>query len=181
MILSGIAIWKPVQTYPLELLFGGFQGARVVHFIVMAGIVFFLIVHVALTLLVPRTLLAMVVGRATEPRHRHIGGRAMTLARRQLLRGGLSLGALTLLTGCDLSDHDDGAARAGAFLRMERQGAGGVVQPAASGADVSRSDGGEGFPLQRVVRPGEGAAPRSCRLSAAARRPDRQQAAVDRR
>jgi thiosulfate reductase cytochrome b subunit len=69
MILSGIAIWKPVQSYPLELLFGGFQGARVVHFLVMAGIVFFLLVHVALTLLVPRTLLAMVVGRATELRH----------------------------------------------------------------------------------------------------------------
>jgi thiosulfate reductase cytochrome b subunit len=69
MILSGIAIWKPVQSYPLELLFGGFQGARVVHFLGMAGIVLFLIVHVALTLLVPRTLLAMVIGRATEPRH----------------------------------------------------------------------------------------------------------------
>ena len=69
MIISGIAIWKPVQTYPLELVFGGFQGARVVHFIGMAGIVFFLIVHVALTLLVPRTLLAMVVGCATAPRH----------------------------------------------------------------------------------------------------------------
>jgi len=68
MILSGIAIWKPVQSYPLELLFGGFQGARVVHFLVMAGIVFFLLVHVGLTLLVPRTLLAMVVGRATELR-----------------------------------------------------------------------------------------------------------------
>ena len=68
MILSGLAIWKPVQTYPLELLFGGFQGARLVHFIVMAGIVLFLIVHVALTLLVPRTLQAMVLGRATEPR-----------------------------------------------------------------------------------------------------------------
>jgi thiosulfate reductase cytochrome b subunit len=67
MILSGVAIWKPVQTYPLELLFGGFQGARLVHFLVMAGIVFFLIIHVALTLLVPRTLLAMVVGRATAP------------------------------------------------------------------------------------------------------------------
>ena len=26
MILSGIAIWKPVQTYPLELLFGGIPG-----------------------------------------------------------------------------------------------------------------------------------------------------------
>ena len=69
MMVSGIAIWKPVQTYPLELLFGGFQGARLVHFIGMAGILFFLIVHVALTLLVPRTLLAMVVGRATAPRH----------------------------------------------------------------------------------------------------------------
>jgi DMSO/TMAO reductase YedYZ molybdopterin-dependent catalytic subunit len=30
----------------------------------------------------------------------------MTLARRGLLRGGISLGALTLLTGCDLSDDD---------------------------------------------------------------------------
>ena|SRR5690242_13792139 len=69
MILSGVAIWKPVQTYPLELLFGGFQGARLVHFMVMAGIVLFLLVHVALTFLVPRTLLAMVFGRATEPRH----------------------------------------------------------------------------------------------------------------
>lgn len=69
MILSGIAIWKPVQTYPLELLFGGFQGARLVHFIVMSGIVLFLLVHVALTLVVPRTLLAMVAGRATEARH----------------------------------------------------------------------------------------------------------------
>jgi hypothetical protein len=30
----------------------------------------------------------------------------MTLARRTMLRGGLSVGALTLLTGCDLSDDD---------------------------------------------------------------------------
>jgi thiosulfate reductase cytochrome b subunit len=69
MILSGLAIWKPVQTYPLELLFGGFQGARVVHFLVMTGIVFFILIHVGLTLVVPRTLLAMVAGRAAEPRH----------------------------------------------------------------------------------------------------------------
>ena len=46
-----------------------FQGARLVHFIVMVGIVLFILVHVGLTLIVPRTLLAMVVGRATEPRH----------------------------------------------------------------------------------------------------------------
>ena len=69
IILSCIPIWKPVQTCPLELLFGGFQGARLVHCIVMVGIVLFILVHVGLTLIVSRTLLAMVVGRATEPRH----------------------------------------------------------------------------------------------------------------
>jgi thiosulfate reductase cytochrome b subunit len=40
-----------------------------VHFIVMAGIVLFILVHVGLPLIVPRMLLAMVAGRATEPRH----------------------------------------------------------------------------------------------------------------
>jgi thiosulfate reductase cytochrome b subunit len=69
MIVSGIAIWKPVQTYPLEVLFGGFQGARLVHFLAMIGIVLFLVVHVALVVLVPRTLLAMVLGKATAPAH----------------------------------------------------------------------------------------------------------------
>ena len=42
MLVSGIAIWKPVQTYPLEALFGGFQGARIVHFLGMSLIVGFL-------------------------------------------------------------------------------------------------------------------------------------------
>ncbi len=67
MLLSGIAIWKPVQTYPLEVLFGGFQGARIVHFLGMSLIVAFLVVHVALVILVPRTFVAMVTGRAAEP------------------------------------------------------------------------------------------------------------------
>ncbi|HVC62797.1 MAG TPA: cytochrome b/b6 domain-containing protein [Acetobacteraceae bacterium] len=71
MLLSGIAIWKPVQTYPLVRLFGGFQGARVVHFLGMSAIVAFLLVHVALVILVPRSFIAMVTGRAAEPvRHR---------------------------------------------------------------------------------------------------------------
>jgi thiosulfate reductase cytochrome b subunit len=69
MLLSGVAIWKPVQTYPLEVLFGGFQGARVVHFLGMAGIVAFLLVHIALVALVPSTLVAMVLGKATAPAH----------------------------------------------------------------------------------------------------------------
>jgi thiosulfate reductase cytochrome b subunit len=67
MLLSGVAIWKPVQTYPLEVLFGGFQGARIVHFLGMSAIVAFLMVHIALVILVPRTFVAMVTGRAAEP------------------------------------------------------------------------------------------------------------------
>jgi thiosulfate reductase cytochrome b subunit len=64
VIVSGIAMWKPVQTYPLEALMGGFQGARIVHFICMAGIVGFICVHLALVALVPSTLKAMITGRA---------------------------------------------------------------------------------------------------------------------
>jgi thiosulfate reductase cytochrome b subunit len=66
MLLSGVAIWKPVQTYPLETLFGGFQGARIVHFVFMAGIAFFIVIHVALVILVPKTFVAMTLGRATH-------------------------------------------------------------------------------------------------------------------
>jgi thiosulfate reductase cytochrome b subunit len=69
MLVSGIAIWKPVQTFPLEVLFGGFQGARLVHFLGMAGICGFLVVHVALVVLVPKTFVAMVLGRVTGPPH----------------------------------------------------------------------------------------------------------------
>ncbi len=69
MLISGIAIWKPVQTYPLEVVFGGFQGARLVHFLGMAGIVAFMLVHVALVILVPKTFVAMVLGRATAKPH----------------------------------------------------------------------------------------------------------------
>jgi len=69
MILSGLAIWKPVQTYPLELAFGGFQGARLVHFLMMTAIVLFLVVHVTLVVLVPKTFVAMVIGRASERSH----------------------------------------------------------------------------------------------------------------
>lgn len=69
MVVSGIAIWKPVQTYPLEVAFGGFEGARIVHFFGMAVIVGFLVIHVALVVLVPKTLVAMVLGRATAVSH----------------------------------------------------------------------------------------------------------------
>ncbi|MBI1207592.1 MAG: cytochrome b/b6 domain-containing protein [Azospirillum sp.] len=61
-LLSGLAIWKPVQFQELTALFTGFQGARLAHFLFMAGIVLFLVVHVCLALMVPRTLVAMVTG-----------------------------------------------------------------------------------------------------------------------
>ena len=61
-VVSGLAIWKPVQFSGLVSLLGGFQGARLVHFVGMAILVGFLAVHVALALLVPRTLWAMLAG-----------------------------------------------------------------------------------------------------------------------
>ena len=61
-VVTGLAIWQPIQFSRLVSLLGGFQGARVLHFAGMAVIVGFLIVHVALALLVPKTLWAMVAG-----------------------------------------------------------------------------------------------------------------------
>ena len=63
IVLSGIAIWKPVQFQELTWLFGGYDAARYVHFFAMAAIVGFLVVHIVLALLVPRSLKAMVVGK----------------------------------------------------------------------------------------------------------------------
>ncbi len=69
MLLSGLAIWKPVQLAPLTALFGGFQGARLVHFIFMSALALFVVVHLTLVALVPKTLLAMLVGHASAPIH----------------------------------------------------------------------------------------------------------------
>jgi thiosulfate reductase cytochrome b subunit len=62
IVLSGISIWKPVQLQELTALFGGYDFARYVHFFAMAAIVGFLVVHVALALIVPKNLRAMVIG-----------------------------------------------------------------------------------------------------------------------
>ena len=39
IVLSGLAIWKPVQLQELTALFGGYDAARYVHFFAMAAIV----------------------------------------------------------------------------------------------------------------------------------------------
>jgi thiosulfate reductase cytochrome b subunit len=63
IVLSGLSIWKPVQLQWLTALFGGYDVARYVHFICMSAIVAFMVVHVALALLVPKSLRAMIIGR----------------------------------------------------------------------------------------------------------------------
>jgi thiosulfate reductase cytochrome b subunit len=63
IVLSGLSIWKPVQLQYLTALFGGYDVARYVHFICMALICAFLVVHVVLALLVPKSLRAMIIGR----------------------------------------------------------------------------------------------------------------------
>ncbi|MBX9829907.1 MAG: cytochrome b/b6 domain-containing protein [Xanthobacteraceae bacterium] len=64
IVLSGLSIWKPIQLQELTALFGGYDAARYVHFFAMAAITGFLVVHVLLALIVPKSLKAMVTGRS---------------------------------------------------------------------------------------------------------------------
>jgi thiosulfate reductase cytochrome b subunit len=66
-VITGWVIWKPIQLSELTQLFYSFQGARLVHFVGMAAIVGFLVVHVALALLVPKTIGAMITGGPPAP------------------------------------------------------------------------------------------------------------------
>ena len=63
LVVSGLVLWKSVQ-FPLlrELMFG-YEGARLVHFFAMAALAAFIVIHLAMALLVPRTLLYMTRGR----------------------------------------------------------------------------------------------------------------------
>ncbi|MGF6651029.1 thiosulfate reductase cytochrome b subunit [Paraburkholderia youngii] len=63
IVLSGLVIWKSVQFPLLRTLMGGYDNARVVHFVCMSVLVVFFIVHVAMVALVPRSLLLMIRGR----------------------------------------------------------------------------------------------------------------------
>lgn len=63
LVLSGLVLWKSVQFPLLRALLGGYEGARLVHFAAMSAIVLFVMVHLVMVLLVPKTLLAMIRGR----------------------------------------------------------------------------------------------------------------------
>ena len=63
LVISGLAIWKPVQLQEITALLGGYEGARVVHFVAMSLLVLIVLVHIAMVILVPRTFPTMITGR----------------------------------------------------------------------------------------------------------------------
>ena len=65
--MTGLSIWKPVQLGWLTDLFGGYPVARFIHLAAMICIALFLIVHLTLVVIFPRTLVAMVTNTAAEP------------------------------------------------------------------------------------------------------------------
>jgi thiosulfate reductase cytochrome b subunit len=75
MVLSGLVLWKPVQFHELGLIMGQYEGARYVHFFGLIGIILFVIVHIALTALVPKVLPPMITGRAPAGAVSHPEGR----------------------------------------------------------------------------------------------------------
>ena len=63
-VVSGIAVWKPVQLAWLTALLGGFQVARYIHFWAVWLFVGFTVVHVTLVFVAdPASLRAMITGR----------------------------------------------------------------------------------------------------------------------
>ncbi|MCD0502665.1 cytochrome b/b6 domain-containing protein [Bordetella petrii] len=63
LVLSGLVLWKSVQFETLRVLMGGYEGARYVHFVSMALLAAFVVVHLLMVALVPRTLIAMIRGK----------------------------------------------------------------------------------------------------------------------
>lgn len=68
-VLTGLAIWKPVQLSPLTTLFGGFVWARYWHFLAMVATVASVVGHVFMVFTVdPYSMRAIVTGGYDESR-----------------------------------------------------------------------------------------------------------------
>jgi Ni/Fe-hydrogenase b-type cytochrome subunit len=78
-VLSGLVVYKPVQFHHLAWLMGGYNGARVIHFLGMWAIIGFIVTHVVLVALHPKSLKEMITGGAlpgateTAPEAAHSG------------------------------------------------------------------------------------------------------------
>jgi thiosulfate reductase cytochrome b subunit len=66
-VATGLSIWKPVQFSWLTDLFGGYPVARGIHLATMICIALFILVHLVLVVIFPRTLVVMVAGTPAEP------------------------------------------------------------------------------------------------------------------
>jgi thiosulfate reductase cytochrome b subunit len=66
MVLSGLAIYKPVQLHWLTLLFGGYDAARVVHLVVLCLLALFVATHLVLVAVHPREIINMITGGKHE-------------------------------------------------------------------------------------------------------------------
>jgi thiosulfate reductase cytochrome b subunit len=67
LVLSGLALYKPVQLPRLTALLGGYDAARAIHLLVLVAMALFAVVHVVQVLRHPRTLADMTVGRPERP------------------------------------------------------------------------------------------------------------------
>ena len=68
MILTGLAIYKPVQLYWLCAMLGGYEWARAEHFIITILFVLFFVVHVIQVILTGwNNFRGMVAGFEVEP------------------------------------------------------------------------------------------------------------------
>jgi thiosulfate reductase cytochrome b subunit len=67
LVLSGLAMYKPVQLPHLTALLGGYDFARTIHLFGLVALALFTVVHVVQVLLHPRTLADMTLGREERP------------------------------------------------------------------------------------------------------------------
>ncbi|HBR95976.1 MAG TPA: hypothetical protein DD979_01180 [Gammaproteobacteria bacterium] len=73
LIVSGLGLWKPVQLQMITQALGGYEACRRWHFWSMWALVGFTVVHVAMAITVPRTLIAMLLGVSVEVKSRDHG------------------------------------------------------------------------------------------------------------
>lgn len=63
LTVSGLVLWQSVQLGLLRDLLGGYETARLVHFIAMGLLITFVLVHLFMVASAPRSLRAMITGR----------------------------------------------------------------------------------------------------------------------
>jgi thiosulfate reductase cytochrome b subunit len=66
LFFSGLALWKPVQFQGLAAWMGGYEGARRIHFLGMAILAFFIILHVSVAFAIKGSVSSMINGRLPE-------------------------------------------------------------------------------------------------------------------